>query len=353
MMRFLVGFLTLLGALAASPAGAGDVFTVRGVAVDATADNAATARVIAVADGQRRALDELLHRLTLPEDWNYLPSVDEELAQSWVRGFQIANEKTSATRYLADLSVSFQPAQVRNLLRARNIPFSESQAKPVLVLPVLQTSGATLLWEEPNPWRAAWAAGDLTGGLVPMVLALGDVEDLTSLDAGQAMSGDEPAILALAARNGVEQVIVALARMDEAGALDVALKRYGAGEAGSRRSTRRLTGAEPEALMREAVQTLSQTLAAQWKRETIVYSGEGARLQTSAAFGNLAEWQSIRQRLDRVSSISATQIIAVSSGGAHIEFDYAGTLGTLTLGLKQQNLQLTDANGQWVLSLIR
>ena len=133
------------------------------------------------------------------------------------------------------------------------------------------------------------------------------------------------------------------------------MRRYGAGMIEPQQA-RQITGSDPEAMMREAAEAISQTLAVQWKRETIVHSGEGARLRASVAFSDLAEWQTIRRRLDRVSFIKESHIVAVSSGGAQIEVDYAGTLDTLALGLKQQNLQLTETGGpggQWVVSLIR
>src|SRR3546814_2149851 len=45
-----------------------DPFTVAKVPVDASADSAAAARPIAIAEGERRAFTLLLRRLTLPEE---------------------------------------------------------------------------------------------------------------------------------------------------------------------------------------------------------------------------------------------------------------------------------------------
>lgn len=359
MLRISAAFFVLALSVA-GPAAAGDVFTVSGVMVDATADDAAEARQITIAEGQRQALDSLLRRLTLPEDWPALPSLDAEIAESWVRGFQVANEKSSSTRYLAELTVSFQPGQVRNLLRVRDIAFSESQAKPALLLTVYETEDGAALWEAADPWRAAWAKRDLTNDLVPMVVPLGDIEDLTSLSLDQALSGDEEALLALAARYGAEQALVAHAKTDggetalvagEIG-LDVVVTRTGPD--GTERINRTFYGYDGiEPLAAEAARTMAELLAERWKRATIVRTGEGASISASVTFTGLSEWQVIRRRLGRVSLVRDTSVLALSAGGAQLSLDYAGTPDTLALSLAQQNLKLSRADGVWQLSLVR
>ena len=354
MRRVVAAFFVLIG-LGSLPgqAQAGDVFTVRAIRADATARSASEARTVAVADGQRAALDVLLRRLTRAQDWSYLPMVDQELAQSWVRGFQVGNEKTSSTRYIADLTVSFQAEQVRNLLRARSIPFSESQAKQALLLPVLQRGTVTLFWDDPNPWRTAWEGVDLTNALVPMTLPLGDIDDLTSLTVEQALAGDEATLLALAARYGTDQVMVAKAAVNDAQTqLSVTLTRYGSG--GIQRTARTVSGAgDLPDLLKTGADAMMELLSERWKQGTIVRGAEGARISTSVRFAGLPEWQTIRRRLGRVSIVRNTQIVAVSSEGAQLEFDYSGTLDTLALSLAQQNLQLSAEQDYWVLSLVR
>ncbi len=94
----------------------------------------------------------MMKKLTLPEDWASLPEVDDSTAQNAVRGFQVASEKTSSTRYIAEMIVSFQPEAVRRLLRNAGIPFGETQARPAVLLPVLRRSWrASALGSTPTP----------------------------------------------------------------------------------------------------------------------------------------------------------------------------------------------------------
>src|SRR5271169_4485039 len=108
------------------------------VKVDATADNAAAARTLARHDGQQRALMEIIEHLTGSAEDSKLPKLDDKAITAMVDSFEVANEKMSSVRYLADYTFHFRKAKVRRLLGNAGIGFSESAAKPVVVVPVFQ-----------------------------------------------------------------------------------------------------------------------------------------------------------------------------------------------------------------------
>src|SRR3546814_14129842 len=115
-----------------------------------------------------------------------------------VRDFSVAHEKIGGGHYIASLTVRFNPEEVRQLLRARDIPYAETVSRPVLVLPVYVAAGAARLWDGPNPWFDAWAAQPPAEGLQPFTVPLGDLSDLRTVIGQQAMAHDH-------ARPGPEQ----------------------------------------------------------------------------------------------------------------------------------------------------
>ena len=88
---------------------ASNLFEVKNVSVDAEASSALEARGIALKNGQTRAFQVLLKRLTRVEDWPVLPIVNEQEIETFVRRFRLQDEKTSTRRYLASMSVVFEP----------------------------------------------------------------------------------------------------------------------------------------------------------------------------------------------------------------------------------------------------
>jgi hypothetical protein len=89
-----------------------------------------------------------------------------------VRDFSVAREKASSVRYIARLNYRFKADEVRDLLRAYNVPFAETPSRPVVVLPVYEIGASAVLWDEPNPWRQQWNAKDEPQGLVPLIARL-------------------------------------------------------------------------------------------------------------------------------------------------------------------------------------
>ena len=140
-----------------------------------------------------------------------LPAPPEDSITAMVAGFAIDRELVSTTRYRASLTVDFDPAEVRRLLRENGVAYAETVSRPVLVVAVQRDPGGILLWEDGNRWRRAWEERPPHGGLVPILLPLGDVIDLGTVDAAQALASDVDALTALAALYGTSEVAVAVA----------------------------------------------------------------------------------------------------------------------------------------------
>src|SRR5215467_1202969 len=122
----------VFGAVAASAAPAPDLFTVTGVKVDATAESATTARDMAMAQGRPVAFTRLFRRLVAQGNWSKQPQLDENTLLRMVRSFEVANERRSTTRYLADVTYHFNAAAVRAALRQARIAYTETRSKPAV-----------------------------------------------------------------------------------------------------------------------------------------------------------------------------------------------------------------------------
>ena len=196
---------------AARPAATSEIYAVRDIAVDKSAGTAAAARELALAESRQTAYRVMLRRITLPEDFDRHPVLEDADIAGLVQSFDIANEKVSQTRYLADVTVRFARRSVRELLQAFSIPFSETAARPLLVIPIYQAAGLRLLWEDSNPWFAPWVAQEAESGLRPVIAPLGDLKDITSVNLESIATGDPETVAALKARYQTAGILVAIA----------------------------------------------------------------------------------------------------------------------------------------------
>src|SRR5207237_7299515 len=127
------------------------------VAVDASAENVVRAREQARTDGQRRALTAVLERLSGGNPPAKPPRLDDKAITDMVASFEVANERMSAVRYVADYTFHFRPDEVDRVLQKAGIGVAgeagAAPGKPLVVLPVYQSGAAAVLWDDPNPWR--------------------------------------------------------------------------------------------------------------------------------------------------------------------------------------------------------
>jgi hypothetical protein len=336
-----------------------DVFEVKGVAVDVTADTAAAARVQALADGERIAYGRLLRRLVPIVKQHQLPDLGSGAVAQLVKDFSVAEEKTSAVRYLAKLDIRFKGEEIRRLLIDYAIPFAETPSKPLLVLPVYQEAGALLLFDDPNPWRDAWGKGAAGDGLVPLVLPLGDLADIAAIGAEQAISGDGQRLAAVARRYGAGGTLVAHAtlRLDPLSRrpnVEVYLTRYGSALQ-EQTFVKSYTSKGEESLgdlLARAAADLSRQVQDNWKNDNLLRFTRQAVVAVTVRIDGLGDWLAVRERLGRVAVISKAELVLLSRDEVRVNLHYIGEPEQLSLALEQADLAISRDGDDWILTLI-
>jgi Uncharacterized protein conserved in bacteria (DUF2066). len=341
----------LLVLLAASPAAAqvaGDAFAVRGIDVDVTAANPQAARDQAIAEGQARALRMLLERLTAPADHARLPKAD---AVQYVRDFSIDSERASSTRYIATLTVRFNPTAVRRLLQGAGIAYAEPRNRVLVVAPLFTPQGGRpVLWDDPNPWREAWT-GLGGGGLVPLVVPTGDLADARALSAEQAMAGNPEAMLALASRWRTPDVMVVSAGLTQDGRrLDVAVTASaGAPKPFDAMSYQLLEGETTEAMLVRAARDIDRAVDTVFKQPNLLQFDHAGTLPALVPLTGLQDWLAVRERLGRVSQVRRWELVSLSKVEAALVLHVVGDQDQVNAALANAGLRMDWGDGYWLM----
>ena len=351
-----IAMAVVVAVLGVTGARAGDVFQVTGVEVDVTAETAAVAREQALRDGEARAFQRLLERLTLRVDHGHLPRLGAREIEGYVKDFSIAQEKTSSVRYLARLNFRFKAENIRRFLIESGLPFAETQSKPVLVLPVYQVTAALLLWDDPNPWFDAWKSLPVADGLVPLMLPLGDLADIAAIGAEQAIDGDIQRLSAIGHRYGAGDTLGARAILGvEPGRgtarIEVYVTRYGSGldlettviafaaEVGESRQT----------LLHWAAGQVARQVEDAWKEATVLRFDDSSVLAVTVPIDSLGAWLKVRRRLAGVATVRRIDLVLLSRDEVRINLHYNGEPEQLILALEQTDLVLYEESGSWYL----
>jgi hypothetical protein len=330
------------------------LFEARGIPVDVTAATVTEARERALTQGRVAALSQVLAQLTGREDLGRMPTPPASQVVDMVREFSIANERTSAVRYIADMTVKFDPDAVRRLLRAAHIPFTEFVSRPMLVLPLFADGARLMLWEDTNPWREAWGRLKDRNGLVPLVLPSGDIQDLR-IRAEQVLAKDPAALQGLAARYETGGVIVAKATVAAGDGIAVTVTEM-RGTAPATELTLSLApqpGQTREDVLAAAAAAAADAVAEAWKRANRVEGGASAQLTALVQVKDLKDWVWIRERLKDAPVVERVELQALTRDRAQITLRYAGDQGRLENALAQQSLSISQQGGVWIIASAR
>ena len=338
-LALVAGLACGAGAVQAAPAPGPDVFTVTGIKVDVTAESATAARDRAMAEGRPLAWTRLYRRLAAASNWSKQPQLEENALLRIMRSFEVANERRSSTRYLADVTYHFNPAAVRGLLRQSGIAYTETRARPALVIPIVAGKpGVDLM----SPWAMAWKDPALQQGLVPFVLPTAEGQDMELLSRPDLAQADWAMLAALARRYNAAEAIIAIASEDAKTVQMVEISAIARTPASFAYANSSFT-ADAEAVAEKAYET--------WKARSAVNFGTRARITADVQFDSLDDWAKIRNQLGAVKAVADLDVTGLALHEAEIQLTYFGRPEQLRDALAQQNLSLGNAGGQFTLQL--
>jgi hypothetical protein len=323
---------------------AGNAYTVGGIDVDVSAGNAIEARDQAIREAQRRAVRQLAEQMLPPEDRGRVPPVDDARLAAMVRGVEFANERTTATRYIATLTVVFAADPVKAWLAEAGIRPAETVARATLVIPLWKGRTGLEPIDDRNAWRAAWQRLNTAGSAVPVTVLRGDQLDQDALSVEEAYVGDISALSRLNARYRAPSIVIAIVEGDRTGKVAVSGIRYDT-QTGLRSA---IAGTEVDAeQLGEAARRMHAGIEEEWRSVAVVRRDSENMLDVIVPIRALADWVQVRQRLAGVPAIKTVSVRTLETERADVRLEYFGSTEQLQQILMQAGLLLARDAGEW------
>ncbi|MES1157368.1 MAG: DUF2066 domain-containing protein [Alphaproteobacteria bacterium] len=323
------------------------LFTVSGVNVDETAANGSAAQQQGFASAARIGFQRLVARLTSPDERSRIaaPQPDAATLDRLVLSTDVEQERRSATHYVGRLTVRFDPAQVRALLRGAGFTLIEARTAPVLVAPVAASDTPA---DTAALWRDVWTNGGYGQELAPVAVAP------DALTGAPAWTSAQP----FAAAAGATSTLYAILRV-QGPSLSATLTEVSAQGAVSRGTvTAQVNGTDAVAL-RAALQNLADQADAQvqnvWKARSVAGQPARSRVSATALYSDERQWEQIKQGLQGAATtlISEIRIEAVGRQGALISFTFTGQIDQLGAELNRRGVSLEQSPDGPVLRLVQ
>ncbi|HEY4078047.1 MAG TPA: hypothetical protein VGM26_14045 [Rhizomicrobium sp.] len=340
-IRILLTLFLAMAALAAPAWAQDNSYTVPGVHVDASAASSSEALNAAITQGRFKAFQILYRRLTRQADWTRQPPLDVAGLLRISRGYNIANERRSTTRYVADVTYLFNPDAVARVLRAAQIAYSQSTARRILVIPM--SPGVSH-----GPWSQALMAPAFRDSQVPFtVSAPEDDAALAALNFDAATWND---VAAVAAKNHVAEVGLVQA-VYSGGRMTVNIRRLGQGEQPAKNSIDvpmlQTVGATYPAAAQAAVRAIEDL----WKTRSAIDFSQRGRLNVDVRIASLSQWGNLQNQIATIGNVQSLTVTAMDMNYARLSIVYLGGLDQLREALGGAGLSLTSrGGGQWILA---
>jgi hypothetical protein len=316
---------------------ANNVYAVAGVYVDVTAANAASAQQAGFASAARLGFNRLVGRVTSAADLEAhggAPEADQATLDRLVLSTDVEEERRSGTRYIGRLTVRFDPAGVRALLRGQGLTVVDTRSAPELVAPV---AGEATAPDTLALWQAVWNEGGFADELVPLMAAP------PTLQGAPSWQNAAPFAQAAAATSA----LYATLRVQGSTATATLIEVSAGGQRDRGAVSAQIAGGDAAALRTALASLASQAsdrVQNDWKSRAAVGAGARARVSASALYSDERQWEAIKAALGGAAQtlISEIRIEAVGREGALVSFSFIGDHAQLVTELARRGVQLQD-----------
>lgn len=324
------------------------IYTIYSISMDERASTSSRASREALRKAQRLGLEKLFRKIIREEDHEKLPQLIDGQVSDLVNGIEIANEKSSPGRYIADFTVHFSRDKIYNFLSVLEIPFAETLSKPVSLLAVYEQDGAIVLWEKNNPWREAWLSYDTVNNLVPIQIIEPSLAHRMAISAWQAQQGNQDLLQKFADQKDVRKLYVMSAVIDRDLAsgrvvLDLTIFKNDDDLPGFKTTVLAEPGNKDQTvLFDEAIKQATYWLDNRWKEKVMIHFGISSHLKVKIKFDRSEDWFEIKKKLESISLIRKIIYKNFTTAAAEVEIEHSGDVEQIILTLDQENLLLTE-----------
>lgn len=305
---------------------------VSGVQVDATGSNAIEAQNMAVSEGQVRAAQILLSRLTLPSQraGQNFETIPAETILPMIQSLNISNEKRSNQRYLGEITVGFSRSEVQKYLAERGLTMMSSQSEERLVIPVMS---GTSLWIE-NEWNAVWQSPAFTNSLTPVKILSSELGNDSLISGSQASGGDMTALKRAGSYFNSRRVLVAVAEQGF-GNVNVRILDVET-DTGVKREIGTVSGLD----YADAAWATISRLEDDWKVSSATLASSAVTTPVSVLYRSHDDWIWLQGIINNSAQIQGARLDALSKDGALMSITYGGDMERLRSELSYKGVEL-------------
>ncbi|MBQ7413191.1 MAG: DUF2066 domain-containing protein [Alphaproteobacteria bacterium] len=314
-----------------------DLYDVAKVPVSAELTSAREARAVAIQNGETDAFWLLMRKMVAAEELSRIEVPPADEVMNLVQKVSVSNEKTTATKYMADIDVRFYPDKIQQFLKQRQIPFLSKSLPPTVVLPIFEKNGHRLILEDQNPVYTYLKNQEMDGFIIPF----GDLEEVALAGRLKEQQTDET-VQAFLDRYDVKRGL--LLRIKQQGPY-VSVQSEVFPDQSDRVIPESFEMMVPSGhisdIMPEIWEKVKMEQEERWRRENTDGIEMPDVFWVQVPITHLADWVAIDRKLKQSDLLKRVEVRGFRTGMVLITLTYKGRIGQLQAHLHKLGLDLT------------
>jgi hypothetical protein len=311
-------------------------YTVSGIHVDATAPSASAAEAIAIDQGRPKAWNILFRRIAKQSDWDKQPRLDADGLRRIARGYTVANERRSTTRFVADVTYIFSREAVARVMTGISSTYRLVTARRIVLIPMAPTFSSS------SNWTSTFASARFVGSVVPFAVPTGSAPDIAALGRLEFDATTWADVQQVAARIHASEAVLVLA-IPLGNRMQVWLKRIGAAETPMKTSVDVPMQKNDTQTYPLAADAAVHALEVMYAQKPAVDFGPKTSLTADVHIDSLQQWATLQNAMTSISNVNGIQVQAMDIGLVRITLLYQGSTDQLRESLAPVGVALTKA----------
>ena len=280
-------------------------------------------------------------------------NIEENELDALIESIQIGGEKARSKRYIANITIYFNPEKVRNFLSDNGITFVEERGFPVLIVPVYEESGVSYIYENNNLWEKSLQDNPKKTGLLPIMLAEGGVRNSLKID--NFSLTNEKKLLNEAKNYGVEGVVITRVVMVSEKLGSYSMELYYQSIGGFLQNQMGIITQKGDKLTKE--ETLKKItnkfyiqLEAMWQKKLRENISTGKNTQiVILSTESIEDLNNLKQSISEIENIKKIDLYGLNGGLAKFELDFLGPRKKLKIAFERLGYIVDNKYDKWLI----
>lgn len=343
-MKKILSFIIIVGFAVCAKA---NLYTADMISVSAEANSAVEARDLALNHAVSEAFPMMMQRVAL-SDTSHVQATPAEMS-ALVQGVSIANEKTTPTKYMADVTVQFKPKEVQDFFNRHGVLYITKEPPKYLFIPIFIEGNKAVIFDEQSPLYQAMKKGISGGSIYEFVTPLGDEEDIKTVTLDMLNSGDLTDLNALLIRYRTDYALPV--RVTKTGNIyKVQAKSYPQNTSGADvLFAVSSNAANIPAVMTQILKKTAGELEKKWRQNQTALTDQRGEMTVIIPINGLSEWVAIEKQIKSLPFLDKVKVQALHKKQVFLRITYADTLDNIVRKMDKAGFSLkSEYDGTWI-----